>query len=57
MRQAERTLKLLYGQSYRKFGYDFFVRKHVERRLWSVIGAHLKALEQAAAEQKFSHST
>ena len=49
-------MKLLYGQSFQKFGYDFFVRKRIEKRLWSIIGAHLRSLQQVAIEQKFSHS-
>ena len=51
-----RVFKLLYVQSFKNFGYEFFVRKRIEKRLWSIIGAHLKALDQVAAKQKYSHS-
>lgn len=38
-------MRILYSKALNKFGYEFFIRKRIERRLWSVIGAHLKALE------------
>ena len=43
-------MQLIYTQCYQKFGYEFFVRKRIERRLWSVIGSHLKTLQKVAME-------
>ena len=51
------ALKLLYCQSFEKQSYEFFIRKRIDRRMWSVIGSHLKALETHAVNEKFSHSS
>lgn len=51
------ALKLLYYQSFEKQSYEFFIRKRIDRRMWSVIGSHLKALETHAVNEKFSHSS
>ena len=42
---------------FEKYGYEFFIRKRIDRRMWTVIGAHLKALETHAVNEKFSHSS
>lgn len=56
MQDAMKALKLLYVKCFESFGYDFFIRKRVEKRMWAVIGAHLKALETQAVREKFSNS-
>ena len=56
LHQGEQTLRILYARSFQKFGFDFFLKKRIEKRLWSVIGSHMKALQQEAVSQRFSNS-
>ena len=38
-------------------GYKFMLSKKLDKRLWTVIGIHLKTLEYVAVSDKFSHSS
>jgi len=47
MDKALNVLVKIYNDSLDICGYDYIIRKRVLRRLWGVIGAHLKNLEEA----------
>jgi hypothetical protein len=41
------SLIKIYNDSLEVCGYDYVIKKRVLRRLWGVIGAHLKNAEEA----------
>ena len=46
--QAIQTFQNIYTLLYEQHGYTFLLKQKADRRLWMVIGSHLKALQGQA---------